>query len=670
MTLTLVFIGVLLIAASGVPGVVPRLGAAWGQRIATVLTVMGALLGLLGGGYTLWTGVSEKAELPGIFPGTMLHLRMDSLSAFFLVLIFFMAAAGAVYGEGYWRQKEHPDTGQQLRMLYGIFIAAMAMVTLAYDAWAFLMAWEIMALTSYFLIATEDGNPECRQAAWVYLVATHLGTLSLLAMFALLHHASGTFLLQPVPNAAGVGITSMIFLLALLGFGLKAGIMPLHFWLPGAHANAPSHISALLSGVLLKVGIYGLLRILTLLPNPPVVWGVLILTLGTINAVLGVAFALGQHDIKRLLAYHSIENIGIILMGLGLALIGIALQRPVWVVLGIAGCLLHVWNHGLFKSLLFFSAGSVVHATHTRDIDSLGGLARDMPLTAGLFMLGSAAICGLPPLNGFVSELLVYLGLLGSAAGKTTGGWAALALAAAALAVVGALAVACFVKVFGAVFLGVARTAVAAKVHESPASMIGPMAIVAGLCAMIGIAPVLVVVPLSRAATRWIGRAVAAPPLAQAVPWGLLTTVNVCLAGSLLILLAGVYVRRWFMATSRGPTWACGYARPTNRMQYTTASFAEMLVGLMSWVLRPVRHGTVGNRVFTQPVVVETHVPALITDRVAFSWWRKFKDFVAPARRTQQGHIQHYMLYFLLALVVLMCSLIPVAEVFKMIMRR
>ncbi|MGC8624243.1 MAG: proton-conducting transporter membrane subunit [Phycisphaerae bacterium] len=670
MTLTLVLIGVLLIAVSGVPGLAPGLWTEWGQRAATVLTVMGSLLGLSGGFYALGTGLSEKTELPGIFPGTMLHLRMDSLSAFFLVLIFFMAAAGAVYGEGYWRQRDHPGTGQQLRLLYGMFVAAMAMVTLAYDAWAFLMAWEIMALTSYFLIATEDENPECRQAAWIYLVATHLGTLSLLAMFALLHHASGTFLLQPVPLAAGVGITSMIFLLALLGFGLKAGIMPLHFWLPGAHANAPSHISALLSGVLLKVGIYGLLRILTLLPNPPGVWGVLILTLGTINAVLGVAFALGQHDIKRLLAYHSIENIGIILMGLGLALIGIALHRPVWVVLGIAGCLLHVWNHGLFKSLLFFSAGSVVHATHTRDIDSLGGLAKLMPLSAGLFMLGAAAICGLPPLNGFVSELLVYLGLLGPAASVTAGGWAALALAAAALAVVGALAVACFVKVFGAVFLGVARTAVATKVHESPASMIGPMAVLAGLCAIIGIAPVLVVLPLSRAATKWIGNAAVGPQLAHVVPWEMLTAVNVCLAGVLLALMAGVRVRRWFVAAPRVPTWACGYVRPTNRMQYTAASFAEMLVGLMGWVLRPVRHGAPGSALFVREVEVESHVPALITDRVAFSWWHKFKDFVAPARRTQQGQIQHYMLYFLLALFVLMCSLIPVAEVFRMIMRR
>ena len=217
-------------------------------------------------------------------------------------------------------------------------------------------------------------------------------------------------------------VKNALFFMALLGFGLKAGMMPLHFWLPSAHANAPSHVSAMLSGIVLKMGIYGLLRMLSLLPSPLPIWGGLILFLGVVSGLLGVVFAIGQHDLKRLLAYHSVENIGIILMGLGLAMLGRCAHRPEWVVLGLAGCLLHVWNHSLFKSLLFLCAGSVVHGAHTREIDRLGGLAKVMPWTAGLFVVGAVAICGLPPLNGFVSELLVYMGSLQGALGGRAGG--------------------------------------------------------------------------------------------------------------------------------------------------------------------------------------------------------------------------------------------------------
>ena len=239
---------------------------------------------------------------------------------------------------------------------------------------------------------------------------SHFATLSLFGMFAVMAHVTGSFNFASLANGT-TGQLNTIFVLALLGFGTKAGIMPLHVWLPGAHAQAPSHISAMMSGIVLKMGIYGLVRVLSLFSEIPVQWGELILALGTVSAVLGVAFAVGQHDIKRLLAYHSIENIGIILMGIGLALLGRTYHQPIWVVLGAAGGLLHVWNHALFKSLLFFAAGSVVHATGTREIDSLGGLAKLMPLTSNCFLLGAVAICGLPPLNGFVSELMIYLGL-------------------------------------------------------------------------------------------------------------------------------------------------------------------------------------------------------------------------------------------------------------------
>ena len=237
-----------------------------------------------------------------------------------------------------------------------------------------------------------------------------MATLCLIALFALLRLAGGSFSLVPLAQESLTpAMATAVFILALVGFGLKAGIMPLHVWLPDSHAIAPSHVSAIMSGVIIKMGIYGLVRVTSLVPNPPLAWGVIVLGLGAISGVLGVAFAIGQHDLKRLLAYHSIENIGIIVMGLGLALVGRSLGRSEWIILGLSGALLHVWNHAFFKALLFLSAGSVIHATRTREIDQLGGLAKKMPWTSVGFLVGAGAICGLPPLNGFVSEFLIYL---------------------------------------------------------------------------------------------------------------------------------------------------------------------------------------------------------------------------------------------------------------------
>ena len=383
----------------------------------------------------------------------------------------------------------HPENGRKLRFFYGTLTAGMALVVIARNGVLFLFGWEIMALSAFFLVTTEDGVREVRRSGWIYLVATHVAALCLLALFSLLRAASGSFSLEPLQANSLTPAGTMypwsataIFVCALVGFGLKAGIMPLHVWLPGAHANAPSHVSAIMSGVMIKMGIYGLVRVLGAAAAPPLAWGYTVLGLGVVSGVLGVAFAVGQHDLKRLLAYHSIENIGIIVIGLGLALIGRTLARADWIVLGLGGALLHVWNHALFKSLLFFSAGSVIHATGTREIDRLGGLAKAMPRTSLAFLVGAVAICGLPPLNGFVSELLIYLGLFGTLGIGEGSACPLAAFAAPALALIGGLAVACFVKVFGAVFLGSARTEVARHAHESAGSMLGPMGVLMGCC--------------------------------------------------------------------------------------------------------------------------------------------------------------------------------------------
>ncbi len=653
------------LTVAGILGLAAKAGASWGQMSATALTCLG---GALGAAVCLdvllfLNGPAPVLTVRAVYPNWPLHFRLDPLSAFFALPVFVMAAAGSVYGQGYWNERRHPRTGRRLRFFYGLFVAGMVLVTVADDGLAFIMAWEIMALASFFLIATEDQNPACRQAAWIYFVATHLATLLLMALFALLHAASGSFLLVPLPAAAGWKIETALFLLALVGFGLKAGIMPLHFWLPGAHAQAPSHISALLSGVLLKIGIYGLLRILTLLPHPPALWGVMVLILGSINALLGVVYALGQHDMKRLLAYHSIENIGIILMGLGVAMIGAATDHPVWEVLGIAGCLLHVWNHALFKSLLFFSAGSVISAARTRQIDALGGLARHMAWSSNLFLVGALAICGLPPLNGFVSELLVYLGLFHPTAGKDSGIWALISADAVILAVVGSLAVACFVKVYGVVFLGSPRTERAAKVHESPGSMIAPMLLLAGLCGLVGVFPLVVLVPLSHAAAVWMGRAHVQGMLIRAFPWGTLTVLNFSMVVVAVAIFYLVRISRRFIPVASAPTWGCGYSATGSRMQYTGTSFAGILVGLWSWVLRPLAHGKTPIGLFPKPIEYETEIPPFITDRATHTLWHYIKLGTRPIRWLQQGSVQQYLFYMLAAVVVLL-ALIPFGNLF------
>jgi hydrogenase-4 component B len=398
---------------------------------------------------------------------------------------------------------------------------------------------------------------------------------------------------------------------------------------------------------------------------------VLLLVLGAISALLGVAFALGQHDLKRLLAYHSVENIGIIVMGLGLAMLGRSLGRADWTVLGLAGGLLHVWNHGLFKSLLFLSAGSVVHATRTREIDRMGGLAKSMPLTSALFLVGAVAICGLPPLNGFVSELLVYLGLfrtLGPPGGASS---PASALAVPCLAMIGALAVACFVKAYGAVFLGSARDECALHAHEAPAPMIGPMIVLAACCAVIGLSPILVAPVLDQVAKTWPGSGgPAGLKIGELLPWGWISGLG-ALVVAFLALVGAVFLRR--RARESVPavgTWDCGYARPTPRMQYTSSSFAQSLVGLFRSVMRPRTHRPGAIGVFPKAARFESHVDDVVLDGFIFPAFRRMGRWIDRLRVFQHGRVQEYILYVLVALILLLLWILPIDELVRRIFTR
>jgi hydrogenase-4 component B len=647
--------GALLIALSGVPGLfLSRQGSA-GERPACALLLLGAGCGLAGvsGGLLGWGG--DAVSLPWQVPGGELALRLDPLSAVFLAPVLLVLACGAVYGLGYWPQRQHPDNARKFRLFFGLLGSALIILLTARNAVLLLLAWEVMALSSYFLITTEGEKVEARRAGFIYLVATHTGTLALFAMFALLEQLSGSFTFPQTQSLAAAG-GAAIFLLGLFGFGLKAGLMPLHVWLPGAHAAAPSHASALLSGVMIKTGIYGLVRLTSFFSDLPPWWGWTILALGAVSGIFGVAFALAQHDIKRLLAYHSVENIGIIALGLGIALLGRSFELPALALLGIAGALLHVINHGLFKSLLFLSAGSMIHATGSREIDQYGGLLKRQPWTGVFFLGGAVAICGLPPFNGFISEWLIYLGAFRAFSGESLTVHLAV-LAVPALALIGGLALACFVKVFGIAFLGEPRSAEAARAHEAPFSMRLAMLPLLACCVWIGLLPMTVAPLLQRAAIDWgleVGVVSLTAPLAPltsvaAMGWGLI----------LLLVVVGLWLQRRAKGSpTTVSTWGCGYALPGPRMQYTASSFADFLVGLFRFGLRTEQRGGDVGGVFPAPGHFHSETPDSVLDRLLYPACRGVaRGFTWMRARVQNGLVAVYLLYVAATLIVLLLLL-------------
>jgi hydrogenase-4 component B len=633
--------------------------------VALVLVGLGAIFGLVAAALGLFALPSPDLSLPWPAVGEAL-VGMDPLSAFFLVPIFLVGGLGSWYSLGYRPAARFPRTNRRALLFWGLLVAGLALLVIARQAFAFLLGWEAMAMSAFFLVTLDDDDREARRAGFVYIMATHVGTLILFALFAYWKQVTGSFAFTPpAAGVLGTAASAVIFLLALLAFGLKAGTMPLHFWLPGAHASSPSHVSARLSGVVLKMGIYGLLRFLMLLPSPPVIWGEALIAVGAASSILGVAFALAQHDLKRLLAYHSVENIGIIVMGVGLALLGCSADRPEWTVLGLGAALLHVWNHSLFKSLLFLAAGSVVERSGTRKIELLGGLSRAMPWTAALFLVGSVAISGLPPLNGFVSEFLLYFGSFGAVLGWSKGSAAAI-FVVPALAATGALALACFVKVHGVVFLGSPRAALDRRPRESPTVMIGPMLVLAGSCLVIGLLPGLAARVLDPVIAFWTESLGARSlplsgiaPLADLGAINLLTLGAIALAGALVVFLTR---RRRAIADKPVGTWDCGYAVPTPRMQYGASSFARSLTSFFGWALRPRVESPRIEGAFPAASSMESHVDDATLDRLILPVSRHLVRRFGWFNRFQQGQTQNYLLYILVTVLVLLGTLIPFGD--------
>jgi hydrogenase-4 component B len=630
-------VDLLLVAAAAM---VLGLLAGWrSPRLWLAGTLAGVMAALAAAVTVLLAGSSWEWRSNFPVGGAPLHLRLDGLSAFFLVLLCVIGGAGAVYAREYWPDTAHPRSARSGRVWWNGLLLSLGFVLVSANGLHFLIGWEIFTVCAYFLITTDRPRREVRAAGWLYLVASHAATLALFAFFTMLAAHTGSWELGPMKDHPEL---APLFWLALFGFGVKAGLFPLHIWLPSAHANAPSHVSAMLSGVTLKMGIYGLVRFSGWLPLPDGA-GWTVALLGVTSAVLGVAFALGQHDLKRLLAYHSVENIGIILIGLGFALVAVQQGNSTWGRLALAGALLHVWNHGLFKALLFFGAGSVLHGTGTREMSRLGGLWRAMPWTAGLFALGSVAISGLPPLNGFVSEWLVYLGLFDATLSHGPSAWAAIP-AAILLGVTGALALACFAKVCGVVFLGAPRSSSSANAHESGPAMRGAMLVLGAACVAIGLAPVVFWAAVVRAMDVWNPVWAGAPPPALSA----LSIFHVALAVIVVALAGWLWRRVRRGGLVRALTWDCGYALPSARMQYTAGSFAGIINEWFAWILCPERHQQLPENLFPAVARHAEHTPETVLEKIIQPAALLVMRVSAAARSLQHGRAQAYLLYLLI----------------------
>jgi hydrogenase-4 component B len=599
--------------------------------------------------------VLRFGSLESIIPGGSvlgeIPLRIDGLSAWFILIINLTSLTGVIYGAGYLRSP-HVDSAQVTLhwMLYVIFHASMLLVTVVQHSIAFIVAWELMSLSSFLLVIYDYSNPKVIRAGINYLVQMHISVVLLTVAFIWVYVKTGSFDFKALGIYFGSNVNLWLFLLFLAGFGLKAGFLGLHTWLPLAHPAAPSHVSGVMSGVIVKMGIYGIFRIITFLKSDFLVLGEIIVTLSLLTGIFGIMNAAVHRDFKKMLAYCTIENIGIIGIGIGLGLIGIDRGQGILVFLGFGGALLHVLNHSLFKSLLFFSAGSVYRQTHTRDMDKLGGLVRSMPRTATLFLIGAVAIGGLPPFNGFVSEFLIYFGIV---KGLNSSGIAQMTLMIVTLAgmgIIGGISLLTFTKTFGTIFLGAPRQTLKAEPAEVPAIMLLPQYMI--VAAMLGIAffPGFFVNLLGNALT---GNASFANPVPEADLSRYMSVLrNISLASLLfLVLTAVIFILQSLLTRGKevriSSTWGCGYTAPGNRMQYTGKSFSKSLGKIMNFILIEKKGYTEITKEDTFPETrkYRSFYLDLVEHKVINPGIHLVNRFINAFQFIQNGKIQAYVLY-------------------------
>jgi hydrogenase-4 component B len=636
---------------------------------------LSALCGVMAALVRLISGFNTPAPpielLPTLIPYIQFTVTLDPLNAFFFLILSLLAFGLSTYSLGYSKGFFGRKNVGVLGALFNSLLLSTALVFVADNIWLFVMTWEIMALTAYCLVSFEHEKPETRRAGVLYFIMSHIDAGCIILGFLLLFQTSGNYSFNSL-HGVGTAMTpakrDAAFALFLIGFGIKAGIVPLHIWLPAAHPVAPSNVSALMSGVLIKTGIYGFTRVcFDFLGAPPLWWGVTVLVIGTVSAVLGVLYALMEHDLKRLLAYHSIENIGIILLGLGAALMFQNSGHPVLATLALIAGLYHTINHAMFKGLLFLGAGAVLHATNTRNMEEMGGLIKRMPQTAFLFLIGAVAISGLPPLNGFVSEWLTYQALL-QGFGTTQSLWRLVfPLSGAMLALTGALAAACFVKAFGISFLAQPRSTHSQHAHESSPTMLFGMTVLAAACVALGLFPTALIRLMDPLTQQLAGKQLSAQ---LSLGNGLvLTSLNentgtVSTLGILFISLSLLLIpfalrltfarRSW---TRRGPTWDCGQRMLTPQMEYTATGFSKPIRMIFKALFRPRREVQLEydfSRYFATTIRFESHVEEVFERRI----YRPARILILRASRRiraiQAGSIHAYLLYIFITLLLLL----------------
>jgi hydrogenase-4 component B len=663
--------GLTLYAAAGLVGLI----GARQRNLVRIVACAFASLGALLEGVASFAVIKDAHETIVSIPSGTFFLpytfRLDPLSCYFSLALAVVGLAVSIYSFGYLKGFDSKRPLGVFCFFYSLLLISMTAVFTAANAVLFLIAWEVMALAAYFLVSFEHEKDETRRAGILFFIMSHAGTGALLLAFLLLGTWAGSFdflafqlaaqTLTPVQRGS-------LFLLFFLGFGVKAGMIPVHVWLPAAHPAAPSNVSALMSAILIKTGIYGIMRVsFDFLGIPPLWAGLLVLAAGTASAILGVLYALIEPDLKRMLAYSTIENSGIILMALGAAMVFRSYDRPFLAAVALAACLFHIFNHAVFKSLLFLSAGAVVHATETRNMERMGGLIRRMPLTALCFLVGAISISGLPPLNGFVSEWLSYQALLGGFGSTLSLTRIVFPIAGSLLALTGALAAACFVRAFGIGFLALPRSSQATHAHEAHPSMLAGMGTLAALCIALGVGatlwiPVLDPLVVQLLNTKVSGNLVLAGSIALSSGsrnGG--TVAPAALAGflGLLTLLPGILVVVWRRHGRRvpGPTWDCGLPGLTEDNEYTATAFSKPLRMIFAAFYQPRREIQTEFEVsayyptsirFESGVepAFETHLYTPLKERILARAGR--------LRTIQAGSIHAYLAYIFITLVVLL----------------
>lgn len=604
------------------------------------------------------TGSSYEFTYPLTLPYANFAIGIDPLSAFFLLPLLFLSSLCAIYGSEYMQRPSGRHDSGLSWFFFCLLITAMTLVVIARNGVLFLIAWELMALSSFVLVTYDNEKKEVRKAGWIYLVASHVGVAFIFAIFAILGNGQANLDFDSFLAVKSGSLTaSAIFIFALIGFGSKAGFIPLHIWLPEAHPAAPSHVSSLMSGIMIKLGIYGILRTMTFLGDPPLWWGVTFIVIGASSGILGIVFALASHNLKRLLAYSSVENIGIISLGAGIGLAGISCDEPFIAILGFAGALLHVLNHCIFKGLLFLGAGTVLHETGTGDMDKLGGLMRKMPFTGTCFMTGAAAISGLPPLNGFIGEFLIFLAAFYGITSASLQLSFCSIVVIVSLALIGGLAMACFSKAFGIVFLGEQRSDKTAHAEDPGIPMLMPMFILSVLCLAIGFSGPTISVWLSGTVSQITGFEMNA--CRTGLKLASLPLLSITVLSSLLIIMGSfLYSLRKALPRiekeTRGPTWDCGYAKAVPRIQYTSSSFTSPITGLFASLLRTK---------FKRPATADTFPGKNSFSSDTPDFWQEYvyapavklmKTLSLNLIRYESGRIHVFILYIIITILILL----------------